>query len=72
MVKKDEVLALGVPEDKIREFQTLYNRDLDSRMKHPNNNVTKEAILSMLPMIQEEKNAVLEIRGGTGGDEADR
>ena len=55
-MKKSEVLALGVPEDRIREFQDLYNRDLDNRMRHPKDSGIRSAIASMLPMIQQEEN----------------
>lgn len=55
-MKKEEVLALGVPEEKIREFQALYNRDLDNRMRHPRDSGVRSAIVSMLPMIQQEEN----------------
>lgn len=31
-MNKSEILALGVPEEKVREFQTLYNRDVKKRV----------------------------------------
>lgn len=55
-MKKEEILALGVQEDKIREFQDLYNRDLDNRLRHPKDSGIRAAIVSMLPMIREEEN----------------
>lgn len=55
-MKKEEILALGVPEEKIREFQELYNRDLDNRLRHPKDSGIRAAIASMLPMIQQEEN----------------
>ena len=55
-MKKEEALALGIPEDKVREFQALYSRDLASRMKHIKPSGIQAAIESMLPLIREEEN----------------
>lgn len=58
---KEEVLALGVPEDKYREFQTLYNRDLNKLSKHyeraeaDEGYQTRSAIHAMLKMIKKPK-----------------
>lgn len=51
-MKKEEALALGVPEDKIREFQDIYSRDLTNRMKHQKYSGTRAAIAAILPLIQ--------------------
>ena len=52
-MKKSEVLALGVPEKKIKEFQCLYNRDLKNRIKTTSEGGYKEAIMALIPIIQE-------------------
>lgn len=31
---KEEILALGVPEDKYRDFQRIYSRDVNRAAKH--------------------------------------
>lgn len=57
-MKKEEVLALGVSEEKYKEFQTLYNRDLNCRVTSKafaieNEELcTRSAILAMLKLIK--------------------
>lgn len=58
-MKKEEALALGVPEERIREFQDLYNRDLRrvaARVNESGGGGVRAAIASMLPMIQDVDN----------------
>ena len=53
-MKKDEVLALGVPEERLSEFQDKYNRDLKKAIKNQPDGSAKAihaAINSMLPLI---------------------
>ena len=53
-MKKEEALALGVPEKHLREFQDKYNRDVQRAVQHSANGSVKfirDAIRSMLPMI---------------------
>ena len=61
-MKKEEILSLGVPEEKIREFQELYNRDLNKavvsaidRNRGCGKGETRTAIVSMLPMVRNEE-----------------
>ena len=61
-MKKDEILALGVREEKIGEFQELYNRDLNKavvnvidRNRGCGKGETRTAIISMLPMVRNEE-----------------
>lgn len=60
---KEEAIALGVPEEKYREFQNAYNRDLNLRAQRIANSmyadsrdgeewVTLSAIYAMLKMIK--------------------
>ena len=56
-MNKNEVLALGVPEEKYREFQYYYNRDLEKlanrkRTEEDVNWETRSAIQSMLKLIK--------------------
>ena len=55
-MSRDEVLALGVPEEKYAEFQELYNRDLNcrvtSRTAKNAKSDTLSAILAMLKLIE--------------------
>lgn len=62
-MKKEEILALGVPEEKIREFHELYNRDLNKAVVNAidhnrwrGKRETRTAIVSMLPMVRNEEN----------------
>lgn len=53
-MNKDEVLALGVPEERLRDFQDKYNRDLKRAIKNQQDGSAKAiraAIDSMLPLI---------------------
>lgn len=53
-MNRDEVLALGVPEERLREFQDKYNRDLKKAIKNQPDSSTKAiraAIDSMLTLI---------------------
>lgn len=55
---KAEVLALGVPETGLKEFQDKYNRDVQRAVQHSANGSVKfirDAIRSMLPMICDEE-----------------
>lgn len=57
-MKKEEALALGVPEKHLREFQDKYNRDVQRAVQHSANGSVKfirDAIRSMLPMICDEE-----------------
>lgn len=54
---RDEVLALGVPADKVRAFQAAYMKDLNKlatkkRMEEDENYETRAAIAAMLKMIK--------------------
>lgn len=53
---KQEVLSLGVPEEKIKEFQMLYNRDMNSRVTSRTledaDGSLRSAILAMLKLIK--------------------
>ena len=54
-MKKDEVLALGVPEERLREFQDKYNQDLKKAVRNQQDGSAKAiraAIESMLPLIR--------------------
>ena len=54
-MNRDEVLALGVPEERLREFQDKYNRDLKKAIKNQPDGSAKAiraAIDSMLPLIR--------------------
>ena len=55
-MNRQEVLALGVPEEKYKEFQELYNRDLNSRvasrMAEDNESSLRSAINAMLKLIK--------------------
>lgn len=58
-MNKDEIRALGVPEDKIQAFQKAYNRDLQKAAKRQIETETpgaemRAAILTMLKLIQRE------------------
>ena len=56
-MNKAELLALGLPEELVREFQKIYNRDLDRRArkmierKEPDE--LREAIVSTLSVIED-------------------
>lgn len=55
---KAEVLELGVPESKYRDFQVLYNRDLQRTAKKSEDgvnvtNLIRSAIFTMLKLIQD-------------------
>lgn len=57
-MKKEEVLALGVSEERLREFQDKYNRDVQRAVIHHENGSIRSlrgAIESMLPLIRKEK-----------------
>lgn len=55
-MNKAELLALGLPEERVREFQKIYNRDLDRRArqmierKEPDS--LRDAITSTLSTIE--------------------
>ena len=54
---KDEVLSLGVPEDKYRAFQMAYQRDLNKLAKRQRaaedaDQLTRSAIHAMLELIK--------------------
>lgn len=58
-MSRDEVLALGVPEDKYSEFQACYNRDLEKaarrlqrKAEDNSNDQVKSAIFAMLKLIK--------------------
>lgn len=56
-MSRDEVLALGVPENKYKEFQYLYNRDIEKAAKRlrkleDSDVQIKSAIFSMLKLIK--------------------
>lgn len=54
-MKRDEVLALGVPEERLREFQDKYNQDIKKAIKNQQDGSAKAiraAIESMLPLIR--------------------
>jgi len=58
-MKKEEALALGVPEERIREFQDIYNRDLRKAVKNDRDKQeggTQTAIMHFVPLIKEEEN----------------
>lgn len=58
-MKKEEVIALGVPEENYKIFQERYSRDLDRRVKTlaaKNRDTTPElrdAIMSMVTLIKQ-------------------
>ena len=57
-MKKEVVLAFGVPEERLKEFQDVYNRDLKKAVIHHENGSIRSirnAINSMLPMIRSEE-----------------
>lgn len=54
---KEEVLALGVPEDKYRAFQMAYNADLNKRIEQKRETddadwLTRNAITAMVKLIK--------------------
>lgn len=53
---KTEVLSFGVPEERYKEFQAAYNRDLNSRIKSEMRKeadpLIRSAILAMLELIK--------------------
>lgn len=54
---KEEILALGVPEEKYREFQRIYSRDVNRAAKHERtvegiDQETRAAIHAMLKLIK--------------------
>lgn len=52
---REEVLALGVPEERLRDFQDKYNRDIQRAVSNLGDGSTKNVrrvIESMLPMIR--------------------
>lgn len=54
-MNRDEVLSLGVPEERLKEFQDKYNRDLMRSIKNHQDGSAKairSAIESMLPLIR--------------------
>lgn len=54
-MKRDEVLALGVPEERLSEFQDKYNQDLKKAVRNQQDGSAKAiraAIDSMLPLIR--------------------
>lgn len=56
-MNRQEVLALGVPEEKYKEFQYFYNRDLEkaANRKHAEEDAdwqTRSAIHAMLKLIK--------------------
>lgn len=52
---KAEILALGVPEDRVRDFQEHYTRDVRrvAKKQAPGTAPIRAAIVSMLPMIRD-------------------
>lgn len=54
-MKKEEIIALGVPENRVRDFQKLYTRDVKKMaMAAPGKcGPIREAIISMLKMVQD-------------------
>ena len=53
-MNRDEVLSLGVPEERLRDFQDKYNRDLKKAIRNQQDGSAKAiraAIDSMLPLI---------------------
>lgn len=58
-MSRDEVLAFGVPEDKVKEFQEVYNRDLRkaadrlTRKRDDDGGETRAAIYAMLKLIKQ-------------------
>lgn len=55
-MNKGEILALGVPADRVRDFQALYNRDMRKAAAHLTENPARAAISAMLPMIRRPEN----------------
>ena len=56
-MNREEVLALGVPEEKYKEFQYLYNRDLEKAANRKcqtdeEGGQTRSAIHAMLKLIK--------------------
>ena len=56
-MKKEELLAFGVPADKVRAFQAAYMKDLNKlavkkRREEDENHETRAAIAAMLQMIK--------------------
>ncbi len=54
---KEEIIALGVPEEKYREFQRVYSRDVNKAAKHERmtegiDQETRAAIHAMLKLIK--------------------
>lgn len=53
---KTEVLSFGVPEERYKEFQEKYNRDLNSRLRSEMSKeadpLIRSAILAMLELIK--------------------
>lgn len=54
---KEEILSLGVPEDKYRAFQAMYSRDLNKLANHKKAEedadwATRSAIHAMLKLIK--------------------
>ena len=52
---REEVLALGVPEERLKEFQAYYGRDLQravNRKAEGSSRAVRTAIESMLPLIR--------------------
>lgn len=53
-MNKEEALALGVPEERLRDFQEVYNRDIRRAVRNQQAGSAKAvraAIDSMLPLI---------------------
>lgn len=53
-MNRDEIIALGVPEERLRDFQGKYNRDLKKaakRRQEGSASSIRTAIESMLPLI---------------------
>ena len=52
---RDEALSLGVPEERLKEFQEYYGRDLQravNRKAEGSSKAVRTAIESMLPLIR--------------------
>lgn len=55
-MKKAELLALGLPEENLKEFQRLYHRDLTKALAHKveasGSDAVRQAIMTTLPTIE--------------------
>jgi len=54
-MNRDEVLSMGVPEERLREFQNKYNQDLKKAVRNQQDGSAKAiraVIDSMLPLIR--------------------